>query len=750
MSDIAQPARKKRRSKKSVVPAPIIDPVDATAAPAMPTSDVEVIASGTTDDPSALPSFNPEGGVIEIPHDDGTVTIQFAEPEKPKKKSSFDDNLADDIDPNELARIAEDLLEGIQQDDQSRSEWLQQRADGLDLLGIKVERASGGNVGSSATAVAGQSRVKDSILSEAIDLFQANAYAELCPASGPCKVTVVGDETPENEALAQALEDDFNFYLTGSGPDSAKEYYPDTNKMLWWTGYSSGMFKKVYNCPRRERPVSESVDGADLIVPPNVTDLANAGRITHVINMRQNMLRRMQYIGVYREVQLSAPSPSTNPVQDKEGVITGINPRPDREADQDYTLYECYCELDIPGFEHTRKGEPTGLARPYRVTIDKDSRVILEVRRNWREDDEREQAKIPFVAFPYTTNIGFYGTGLLQRLGNYSMALTAMLRESIDAGMFASFPGFLFAKPMGRQLQNEFRVPPGGGAPIDVSSTGNDINKAVMPLPYKDVSPALVGLMGQTRENAFRYGGMANTGVAEGKQNAPVGTTLAMIEQATKIEGGVHKALHAAQKQEFELLRELFREDPDALWRGNRRPAFGKNLEIRKAKFIAALENCELAPASDPNVASNMHRIAKANAMLQAATTAPPGVFSLPALKEIYREWAAMMKIESLSKLLDMPNPPQQPQLDPTIAAGLALKAREVAVKEQLAQVQAGKAAADAQNAQADRQSKESIASMQIAERAHAAASSNDGQQPMNPMDEIGRASCRERVCQYV
>lgn len=693
---------KKRRAKKSRAKQDV-----QGDAPALPMADV--IAFGSTDDPASLPQIDPQNQVIEIPNDDGTVTINLAPIEKPKRKSKFGDNLAEQIDSVVLGRICEDLLEAIGEDDNSRSEWLQQRADGLDLLGLKVEKPGGSNVGSSSTAVAGQSRVRDSILAEACDLFQANSYAELCPSDGPVKAKVVGDDTDEAQQLAQALEDDLNFYLTGSGPGTAKEYFPDTRKMLWWVGYASGMFKKVYRCPLRRRPVSESVDGADIIVPPNVTDLSNAGRITHVIKMRQSTMRRMQFLGVYRDVDLTAPTGNINPVVAKEGAITGIATRTERPLDQDYTIYECYCELDIEGFEHKEDGEASGIPLPYRVTLDKDSRTILEVRRNWKEDDEDQQAKIPFVAFPYTENIGFYGTGLLHRLGNYTTALTAMLRECIDAGMFASFPGFLFAQPAGRQLQNEFRIPPGGGAPIDVSAVGNDITKAVMPLPYKDVSGAMVALMAQTRENAFRYGGMANTGVAEGKQNAPVGTTLAMIEQATKIEGGVHKALHAAQAQELQLLKELFREDPEALWRGNRRPAFGKDDQVRKQRFIAALESADIVPASDPNVPSNMHRIAKANALLMAAQTAPPGIFNLP---EVYKSWGKMMKIDNIDQFVMPPQQPGPPQIDPLAAAALQLKAREVATKEQEVQL---KAMNDAQN----RQSKESIEAAKLAAQMH-------------------------------
>lgn len=633
-------------------------------------------------------------GPLEIPDEDGGVTIEFGQQLPEKINAKFDDNLAEFLDNIVLGQISTPLLEAIEQDERDRSEWIQQRSDGLELLGMKVEKPGGANVGSSSTAVPGQSTVRDALLAEAVDRFQANAFAELCPAVGPCKVTNYADETVDDDKLAEDFEKDFNYYLTGSGgPDTATEYYPDTNKMLWWTGYASGMFKKVYRCPLRNRPVSESVDGSDLIVPSNATDLHNAGRITHQINMNHVTLKQMQLQGAYRDVTLTAPTPQPNALQNKEADIVGMNANPQRPEDQDYTIYECYCNLDIPGFEHERDGKPTGLPVPYRVVIDKDSRTVLEIRRNWRELSDEDaktklpQAKIPFVLFPYAMGLGFYGTGLLHRLGNYTMALTAMLRECIDAGMFASFPGFLFAKPMGRQLQNEFRVPPGGGAPIDVSAVGGNINNAVMPLPYKDVSTAMVALMEQTRQNAARYGGTAEGPTGEGVMNAPVGSVLAAIDQATRIEGGVHKGLYAAQRQELILFRELFEEDPEAMFRGNDRPAMGRipmdaDDQAREAarqkrleRFKKALKKCNLTPASDPNIPSHMHRMAKANTYLQTAialqSLPPQGLFNMQA---VVRRWAAMVKIDDVENdFAPAQGPPQLPPPNPLAVAKLQI-----------------------------------------------------------------------------
>jgi len=636
---------------------------------------------------------------IEIQLEDGSVEIDLDPQPEPDKDSKFGDNLAEKLSSDILGNIAMTLLDAIEEDIADRAEWLQQRADGLELLGLKIEK-SGGSVGSAGAAVTGQIMVRDPILSEAIDRFQANAYAELCPSNGPVKAVNYGPQTDEYDKLAKDFAKDFNFYLASGAQGTATEYYPDTRQMLWWVGYASGMFKKVYRCPIRNRPVSESVDGEYLIIPSNVSDLNNAGRITHEIRMRQSIMKRMQIEGAYRDVPLVTPNYTPNVLEVAKDDVAGLGHTQGRDEDEDYTIYEVYCELNIPGFEHKdKKGKPTGLPLPYRVAIEKDSRVVLEVRRNWDEKDESQKAKIPFILFPYATGLSIYGTGLLHRLGNPAIALTAMERELIDAGMFASFPGFLYAKPAGRQLQSDFRVPPGGGAPIDVSVTNNDISKAVMALPYKDPSPALVNMRQQIREEAFRYGNMADMPVGEGKQDAPVGTTLAMIEQGTKVIGGILKDLHNAQKRELNMLKELFREDPEALWRGNERAALGPDAQQRMERWKKALECCEIIPASDPNVPSDMHRAAKAQ-MLKQLTMGNPMYNQIA----VDRRICEMFNIDDFDALLNT----NAPQPDPMMIAQVQMKAQELQLKQQ-------KMMLDAQNQQRQVESREQIEAMKIA-----------------------------------
>lgn len=662
--------------------------------------DVLITADG---DGLGTPGVDEDTGVIIIPHEDGDVTVDLnPQPEPPKGGDKFGDNLAEVIEPHELRSISNYLLDGIEEDERDRTEYVTTRADGMDLLAVKVERPGGGVVAATAGAQTPISVVRDPIMLEAVTRFQANAYAELCPSEGPCKVTNYGDESSQKDKLAEDLQKDLNFYLT----NVATEYYPDTRKMLFWVGYASGMFKKVYRCPLRRRPVSESVDATDLILPSNITDIKNSPRVTHRISMRQATMKRMQILGAYRRIDLTQPTTNPTTLQQKEGSIVGIDAKIDRPEDQDYTVYECYCELDIRGFEHKEGGKPTGLPLPYRVAIDKDSREILAVHRNWREDDEDQLALIPFVAFLYITGIGIYGLGLLHYLGNITMALTAMLRLAIDNGMFSNFPGFLIDKTATRQTgPNNLQVAPGGGTPVDTG--GKDIRAAVMPLPFKELSAAFVQLIGQLREVGMRLGSAAELQVGEGKQDAPVGTTLALIEQATKIEGSVHKSLHAAQAEELSQFKELFREDPEALWRTNKKPALGDDKATRIANFQQAIEDYRLTPASDPNVPSQMHRLAKASGLLQIAG-AYGQLFNMP---EVLTRAAAMMKIDDFKSLLLPPPKPGIAPPDPKLVAEL-IKAQLQNAKLDLDKLKLLLGFVDKQK---DRDSKEAVESLKIA-----------------------------------
>ena len=662
-----------------------------------------------------------QDGSLVIRHEDGTVTVDF----DPSGRASLDDDGDDDFDANlakkldeaTLNDISSELLDGIQFDENSRQEWLDTRAQGIDLLGLKIEKPRADNASGSAP-VEGMATVRHPLLLEATVSFQATARGELLPASGPVKVRNDAPVPPRNvemqktnaqkeladsiqgkDELAQALETDMNHWLTAV----ATEYVPDTDRMLFYVGFGGDGFKKVYHCPLRNRPVSESVDAKDLIVSNAAVDIKNCGRITHRIRMRKSILRRMQIAGDYRDCELSAPAaPQANAVDQKLESIQGVK-EPSRIEDRDYEVYETYCELDLDQFAPEQfKGK--SLPLPYRVTIEKESRQVLDIRRNWDEDDEQCLPKQFFVQFPFIRGLGFYGLGFIHILGNTANTLTAAWRLILDNGMFANFPGFLYAKGAGRQNSNQFRVAPGTGVGLDVA-TNQRISDSVMPLPYKEAGAAFTGFITHVEEVGRRLAAAGDINVGEGKQEAPVGTTLALIEQATKVLDSAHKRLHAAQAEEFKLLKERFREDPEAFWRHNP----NSSIKWRKEQLLQALEDYDLVPVADPNNPTSLHRIAKAMALkeLQKGNSA------------LYDPVAVDMRImrivgidpQGLFNAAPTPPPP-----DPRMVA-IQQKAQQQANASQIAllqaQIKAATAMAQMEDKEKDRASRERIAEMQ-------------------------------------
>ena len=388
---------------------------------------------------------------VGIERADGALVI-YLDGRRPRKESTsssqkHDVNLAEHIDPKELARICDELLNGIDSDRQSRQEWLERRASGLKHLALKIENPRSPSADAD-TAVEGQATVRTPILLDAVLRFQANARGELLPAGGPVKMTddttmktpsrsfmeqqfqvpreLRGDDT---DIQAEMLETLFNRYLTIVD----KEYYPDTNRMFLMQGFGGCGFKKVYRCPIKRRPVSRSIDAADLIVSDNEVSLHDCGRVTHVIPMRQSVMKRMMLAGTYLDVDITTPvGPEVDVLETAESDIAGLSVWSQRPEDYKHTVYECYCELDIAGFEHTEKSKITGLPLPYRVTIDKDSQTILEVRRNWAEDDDRYIKHMPIVKYPFVDGLGFYGIGLLHIMGNAVAAVTTAWRLALE------------------------------------------------------------------------------------------------------------------------------------------------------------------------------------------------------------------------------------------------------------------------------------------------------------------------------
>ena len=562
------------------------------------------------------------GNILRIEHPDGSLTISLdgkpieqGESEAARAKDWFR-NLVDEIDQGELSSISMELIRGIDDDIQSRKDWVEDRAQGLKLLGLKIE-IPGLQGAADGAPVEGMSKVRHPLLLESVLRFQANARSEMLPTDGPVKVRDDSlSSTTMQDGLADALEKDLNHYLT----TTASEYYPDTDRMLLMLGFGGTAFKKVYFCPLRNRPVSESVDAEDLIVNNNATDLRNAKRVTHRVMMRPSTVKRLQILGVYRDVDLATPtSPDLDAAQREKNAIEGVADSVANPLDRDREVYECYCELDIAGFEHKYKGKISGLEIPYRVTIDASTKEVLSIVRNYDEDAaELPEPRQNFVKYTFVPGVGFYDIGLLHILGNTTNAITAAWRELLDSGMYANFPGFLMADTGARQNTNIFRVPPGGGALVKTG--GMPLNQAIMPLPYNTgAAPSLMSLIDNMAQTGARIGGTAELAVGEGTQDAPVGTTLAMIDQATKIQNSVHKRMHASQAQEFQLLVRCFREHPESFWERNKRMTASWNEQT----LIQALNDCELVPQADPNTASHTQRVMKVMGLKQLQQANP-------------------------------------------------------------------------------------------------------------------------------
>jgi hypothetical protein len=636
------------------------------------------------EDDAGATTVDPDTGTIQTLTDDGGVVVQLdaAHPNKAgKEEDDFYRNLADDIGALELGSITNDLYDAITADDTSRQGYLTTRAKGIDYLGLRLPDP-GSSASDGSAPVEGMSKVTNPLLLEAVLKGWASSVGEFLPASGPVKIMDSGDETAGEDELADALERDMNHYLT----KVATEYYPDTSHMILWGPYFGGSgFKKIYRCPMRQRPVSESVDAKDLIVSDSTKDLASCERITHQIMMRPSVMKRMKLVGAYRDVALTEPTPRETEVDSKIAGIQGTKAST-RPEDQPYTVWECQCEIDLPEFA-PGKFKEEGIPLPYLVTMDKDSREVLSIRRDWREEDTDCQRKQLYVRWPYVPGPGFYGTGLLNILGNSTAAMTAAWREALDAGQFASFPAGLIAKIGARQNTNLIRLSPGEFFPIETN--GQPISQIAMGLPYRDVTPGLMSMIDRITQQAKEVGGTADLPSGEGVQNVPVGTMLANIEQATKVMQAAHKGMHQAQSEEFDLLFQLFRDNPEDFIRVVQIKNKHALNYWNEGKFLQAIANTSLVPVSDPNVPSHIHRVAKALSLVQ--------LVNLPAFAPRIDPKEALLRVlraikEDPEGLVIEP-PPQQQMPDPKMVQAEAsmMKAHVDLEKARMAAAQIGK-----------------------------------------------------------
>lgn len=613
-------------------------------------------------------------------------------------EESFDDNLAVDMDDTMLSSLAQDILEGIEVDIQSRRQLVETYSKGLDLLGTKIEDRSNKQTRKSV------STLRHPILLEAVVTFQSGALGEMLPASGPMKVQVIGGDNARADDTAQAFEEDVNAYLTTGAP----EYYPDMDRGLFNLGYGGTLFKKVYYCPLRRRPVSECITLVDLIVSENATNLDGAIRVTHRSKMNPGDVKRMQVNKIWRDVALQTPSPDYQPVEQKQKNLMGLSPSlSSRPKDSQYEIYECYTDLD-PAEYGLPDEDADGLFLPYRVTVEKDSRQILEIRRNWEEGDEQFKKLQRFVMYGLVPGFGFLCLGFLHLLGNQTRALTAAWRIMMDGGMLSNFPGGLRVKGT-RQTTNELNPGPGEFVEIDTGPM-DDIRKAIMALPYKDVSPVFMTFVEAVAKQVNGISGAVALQSGEGRTNVPVGTIMAQIEQQTKVMAAVHKRMHKSQAQEFVLLKKLFEEYPESLTSWVKNPARKWTRED--------IEKYELIPASDPNVPSQTHRIMLATALVTLASN-NPDIYDKVA---IHKRALRAVGINDVDELVHQPPPPVPPQgtikptapPDPSKMAAIQQKEADAQRKaaSSLVEAQERKAELNANlaNDAANRQSQEKIA----------------------------------------
>ena len=490
------------------------------------------------------------------------------------------------------------------------------------------------------------------MISESVTQFQAQAYKELLPSGGPVRTQVMGAQTPEREAQAIRVKDFMNYQIT----EIMEEFDPDMDQMLFYLPLSGSTFKKVYFDGPRDRAVSKFIGAEDLIIPYTATDLTTAPRVTHVLRMDENELRKMQVAQVFRDVDLSMSDLADDPVKDKIDKIEGVSKS---YSDDVYSILEMHVNLDIEGFEDMdQEGEPTGIKLPYIVTLDHGSGDILAIRRNYDADDAFKRKRQYFVHYKFLPGLGFYGFGLIHMIGGLGRAATSILRQLIDAGTLANLPsGF---KARGIRIRNDDE-PLSPGEFRDIDAPGGDIRGSIIPLPFKEPSATLAQLLGSLIEGGRRFISIADQQISNMSQDMPVGTTVALLERGMKVMSAIHKRLHYAQKTEFRLLARIFAE--------NLPPQYpyevaGAPSEVKAEDFDARVD---ILPVSDPNIFSMAQRVTLAQTQLQLAQSNP----QLHNLQAAYRRMYQALEVQNIDEILP-PQPEKQP-MDPSIENARAL-----------------------------------------------------------------------------
>jgi len=554
---------------------------------------------------------------------DGEIIIDL----KPRKETAedFDANLADYIDDKELQTLASDLIDDYDKDTRDRKDWIQTYVDGLKLLGLKYEDRT--------EPWSGACGVFHPMLTESVVRFQSEAITETFPAMGPVKTKIIGRETPEKQDSATRVQEDMNYQLTEAMP----EYRLEHEKMLWNLPLAGSAFKKVYYDPSKGRQVSMFVPAEDIVVPYGASSLEAAERITHVMRKTENEVRKLQEAGFYRDIDLGEPVVELDDVEKQKAEENGVT----MTQDNRYRLLEMNVELDLPGYEHTnKKGEATGIALPYIVTIDKGTKEILAVRRNWYEDDPLHMRRQHYVHYQYIPGFGFYGYGLIHLIGGYAKSATMLIRQLVDAGTLSNLPGGLKSRGL-RIKGDDTPIQPGEFRDVDVPS--GSIRDNILPLPYKEPSQVLFSLFNQIVQEGRSFASSGDMNVSDMSAQAPVGTTLAILERTLKVMTAVQARLHFSMKQEFKLLKVIIADyTPDDY---DYEPEEGSRFAKR-----SDYDSVDVIPVSDPNAATMAQKIVQYQAVLQLAQSAPQ-LYNLPLL---HRQMIEVLGIKNAQKLVPM------------------------------------------------------------------------------------------------
>jgi len=593
-------------------------------------------------DVSVQEEVSDKGPVEVTPEEDGGATIDF-EPGAiniPGTESHFD-NLADILPDDVLSPIGGDMVANYLDYKASRKEWEQSYTNGLDLLGFKYENRS--------EPFQGASGATHPVLAEAVTQFQAQAYKELLPADGPVRTQVIGAKTPATEQQSQRVKDYMNYLIM----DQMKEYEPEFDSMLFHLPLAGSTFKKVYYDTNMGRVVSKFVPADELVVPYTATSLDDAEAVIHTVKISENELRKQQVSGFYRDVELGPPGVATNnELEKKERELEGTK----RSGKQEpvYTLLECHVNLDLEGFEEVdAQGQPTGIKLPYIVTVEEGSRLVLSIRRNYAPDEPKKSKIQYFVHFKFLPGLGFYGFGLIHMIGGLSRTATSALRQLLDAGTLANLPaGF---KQRGVRVRDE-ASPIQPGEFKDVDAPGGNLREAFFPLPYKEPSPTLLQLLGVVVQAGQRFAAIADMQVGDTKQNAAVGTTIALLERGSRVMSAIHKRLYAAMKQEFKLLSKVISQylPPEYPY-----DVIGGARTIKQADFD---DRIDVVPVADPNIFSMSQRITLAQTQLQLATSQP----QIHNLYQVYRSMYEAIGVKNIDAVLPPPPPnaPKDPSLE--------------------------------------------------------------------------------------